>query len=208
MTDSVVLVHGLWLSGWSLVPLARRLRAAGFHVGVFSYPTLRGSLDGHAAALAAFLAHQPGPVTGVVGHSLGGLVALRALDLAPALPVERLLMLGSPVRGSRAAQALARLPGGRVLAGPTLAQALQRGPRRPSRPVTIGLIAGSVGVGAGRLVTRFPGPGDGAVSLEETCWEGLDARLVLPVNHFGLLVSARVARSAARFLHTGRLEAV
>jgi pimeloyl-ACP methyl ester carboxylesterase len=207
MPRCVVLVHGLWLSGWSLVPLARRLRAAGFRVGVFSYPTARGSFDAHAAALAAFLQAQPEPVAGVVGHSLGGLVALRALELTPAAGVERLLLLGSPVRGSRAADALARLPGGRALAGPTLAQALQRGPRRPSQPVVIGMIAGSVGMGAGRLVTRFPGPGDGAVSLEETCWEGLDARLVLPVNHFGLLVSARVARSAARFLHTGRLEA-
>jgi pimeloyl-ACP methyl ester carboxylesterase len=195
------------LSGWSLAPLARRLRAAGFRVVVFSYPTQRGSFDAHAAALGAFLQAQPEPVTGLVGHSLGGLVGLRALEMTPGARVERLLMLGSPVRGSRAAEALARLPGGRALAGPTLAQALERGPRRPPQPVVIGMIAGSLGVGAGRLVTRFPGPGDGAVSLEETRWEGLDSRLVLPVNHFGLLVSARVARSAARFLRTGRLEA-
>lgn len=207
MTDSVVLVHGLWLSGWSLAPLARRLRASGLRVRVFSYPTLRGSLDGHAAALAAFLKHEREPVAGLVGHSLGGLVALRALEMTPEVQVGRLLMLGSPVRGSRAAQALSRLPGGRAVAGPTLAQALERGPRRPSQPVLIGMIAGSLGVGAGRLVTRFPGAGDGAVALEETCWEGLDARLELPINHFGLLVSARVARSAARFLHSGRLEA-
>lgn len=207
MSECVVLVHGLWLSGWSLAPLARRLRAAGFRPRVFAYPTVRASLDRNAAALAEFVARQSEPVAGLVGHSLGGLVALRALELAPTMPVARVLLLGSPLHGSVAAQALARLPGGSALAGHSLRQALERGPRRPQRPVVIGMIAGSVALGAGRLLTRFPGPGDGAVAVAETRWDGLDEHLVLPVSHAGLLVSARVARSAARFLGTGRLEA-
>ncbi len=207
MPDSVVLVHGLWLSGWTLAPLARRLSAAGFAARAWSYPTLRGTLDHNAAALASFLRRQPGPVSGLMGHSLGGIVALRALELDPSLPVQRLLLLGSPLRGSAAAAGLARLPGGRMLIGRCLSEGLARGPSRPARPLVIGMIAGSLGVGAGRLLARFAGPSDGAVAVDETRWEGLDAHLVLPVSHVGLLTSARVARSAARFLRTGRLEA-
>lgn len=207
MPDSIVLVHGLWLSGWTLVPLSRRLSAAGLPARAWSYPTLRGSLDHNAAALAAFLRRQSRAVTGLVGHSLGGLVALRALELAPDLAVRRLLMLGSPLRGSVAAANLARLPGGRALVGRSLPEGLARGPRRPAQPVVIGMIAGSLGMGAGRLLARFDGPSDGAVSVDETRWDGLDAHVVLPVSHSGLLTSARVARSAALFLRTGRLEA-
>jgi pimeloyl-ACP methyl ester carboxylesterase len=207
MPDSIVLVHGLWLSGWTLVPLARRLGAAGFHARTWSYPTLRGTLEHNAATLAAFLRRQAAPVTGLAGHSLGGIVALRALELAPDLAVQRLLLLGSPLRGSAAAAALARLPGGRALLGHSLPEGLERGPRRPARPLVIGMIAGSLGMGAGRLLARFNGASDGAVAVEETRWEGLDAHLVLPVSHAGLLTSARVARSAAQFLRTGRLEA-
>ena len=40
-----------------------------------------------------------GPVA-LVGHSLGGLVALEALRRQPDLPVSRVVCLGSPLRGS------------------------------------------------------------------------------------------------------------
>lgn len=206
MTEEVVLVHGLWLSGWTLAQLARRLAAGGVRARTWSYPTVRRDLDGNAAALAAFLRRRGGGVTGLVGHSLGGLVALRALELDPGLPVRRLLMLGSPLNGSAAARGLARLPGGRTLLGASLPAALAHGPHRPPRPLAIGMIAGSAGLGAGRLLARFGAPSDGAVAVAETRWDGLDAHLVLPVSHLGMLASGRVARCALRFLRGGPLE--
>ena len=44
----------------------------------------------------------------LLGHSLGGLVALQALNQRPELPVTHVLCLGTPLRGSDAARGLAR----------------------------------------------------------------------------------------------------
>ena len=40
----------------------------------------------------------------LLGHSLGGLIALEALNREPDLPVTRVVCLGSPLRGSHAAR--------------------------------------------------------------------------------------------------------
>ena len=45
---------------------------------------------------------------------------------------------------------------------------------------------------------------DGVVRLEETEVEGMRDRIVLPVGHAAMLVSARVAAQAAQFLAHGR----
>jgi len=50
---------------------------------------------------------------------------------------------------------------------------------------------------------RLPGSNDGVVRLEETEVAGMRDRIVLPVSHSGMLVSARVAREVAVFLERG-----
>jgi hypothetical protein len=55
---------------------------------------------------------------------------------------------------------------------------------------------------------RLPGVNDGAVCLEETAVEGMAARVVLPVGHSAMLVSARVAAQIAAFLSHGKFNAV
>jgi hypothetical protein len=67
----------------------------------------------------------------------------------------------------------------------------------------VGVIAGSRPWGLGRLFTRLPGTNDGVVRLEETEVAGMRDRVVLPVSHSGMLVSARVAREVAAFLGSG-----
>jgi hypothetical protein len=71
----------------------------------------------------------------------------------------------------------------------------------------IGVIAGSVGVGLGRVVARkLPTPNDGVVTVEETECEAACDRIVLPINHMGMLVSRRVARQTGVFLRSGRFD--
>src|SRR5690606_41305126 len=48
------------------------------------------------------------PPTHVVGHSLGGLLALEAVRAEPGLPVGRVVCLGTPLCGSGAARTLSR----------------------------------------------------------------------------------------------------
>ncbi|TQC55854.1 alpha/beta fold hydrolase, partial [Pantoea dispersa] len=89
---------------------------------------------------------RAGPVA-LVGHSLGGLIALQALQQAPALPVTRVVCLGSPLAGSAAARALAQRRLGRALG--RSAALLQRGVARWDGAAEVGMIAGTVARGLG-----------------------------------------------------------
>src|SRR5687767_7128392 len=81
--EAVVLVHGIWLARLSLVPLQQRLRRAGYETHILSYPSLRRTPAQNAARLRALLERLAAPAVHVVGHSLGGLVALHLLEERP-----------------------------------------------------------------------------------------------------------------------------
>lgn len=201
MTESLVLLHGLWMRRPALWWLARRLRAAGFDVHLFAYASLWGAPERAAHRLAELLRGLgPGPVH-VVGHSLGGVTALAALQRYRDLPPGRVVTLGSPLAGSRAARGLEQR-GLRLLAGrslPMLKQGVQIPPGRE-----VGSIAGIHGQGAGQWVARFDGLHDGTVQVSETRLPGLADHLCLPLSHSGLMFSAAAAEAAVRFLRHGR----
>lgn len=202
--ETVVLVHGLWMSGWVMAALRRWLVRHGFRVLLFSYPAVSADLSTNAAALDRFLARVPGERVHLVGHSLGGLVILTLLQRhRPARP-GRVVLLGSPVAGCVAAAALARWSWGRALVGRSLPQWSPGAAAAALANREVGMIAGNLGRGLGGLVTRFPGSHDGAVTVEETRVPGLADHLVLPVGHSGMLVSRAVAAGVARFLRHGR----
>jgi pimeloyl-ACP methyl ester carboxylesterase len=139
-----------------------------------------------------------------VGHSLGGLVVLRALQVTDDLPPGRAVLLGSPLQGSRTAQSLARLPFGRTLLGGALAEeCVEWSPREWSGRREVGVIAGSVGFGVGRLVANLDDAHDGTVLIEETRLPGARDHLVVATTHTGLLVSAEVAEQTRHFLDHG-----
>ena len=196
----VVLVHGLWFGAWSLKLLQRRLRRAGFRPRRFRYRTTRGGLEQHARDLRDFVGEAEHPQ--FVAHSMGGLVTLRMLAQAPELAAARVVLLGSPLRGSAVARKAERIPGGRRLLGQARDALLHdHGPLAVANPV--GMIAGTRGVGLGLLVGGAGGPGDGTVALAETRSEGLVDHLELPVTHTGMLFSREVARQAVYFLQAG-----
>ena len=85
MTDRVLLIHGIWNAKAWLSPLASRLRGAGFTPEVFGYSSVLGGPDVAVPALIARL-RDAGPVT-LLGHSLGGLIALEALRQPLAAPL-------------------------------------------------------------------------------------------------------------------------
>jgi hypothetical protein len=91
---------------FSYLALQLRLRAAGFAVTVHDYDW-RQDLDDLASAFAARVRADAAPAISIVAHSMGGLIARRAL-LSPGLAhVHRLVTLGTPHGGSfGAAQAI------------------------------------------------------------------------------------------------------
>ena len=218
MSGVVVYVHGLWLHGWESALLRRRLsRQLRCEARMFRYPSMGAGLAANAHALARFLAALRADTLHLVGHSMGGLVILKCFsselsadglqrDGRP-LPPGRIVLLASPVRGSRAAQRLACLPFGKRILGLTADEALltpQEGRWNGVRE--LGVIAGDLAYGFGRLVGPLDAPSDGTVLVEETRLTGAKAQLTLPVSHSGMMVSATVARQTAAFLSDGRFE--
>ncbi|MET0582972.1 MAG: alpha/beta fold hydrolase [Pseudoxanthomonas sp.] len=199
--ERVLLLHGIWNAKAWLAPLARRLRAEGFEVEVFGYPSVFGGPDIAVPRLIDRL--RGGEPVAVLGHSLGGLIALEALQREPNLPVTRVVCLGSPLRGSDAARGLA----GRPWTSPALGRSaglLQRGFERWDGTPSVGMVAGNVPHGLGRHFARFEGESDGTVSLEETRLPGLADHCVVASSHSGLVFSADAARQATHFLNHGR----
>lgn len=180
-----------------------QLARLGYRAVAFSYASTHLPLDEIASRLAHAVTALQVPNVHLVGHSLGGLVVLDMLALHPDLPIGRVVLMGTPCTGSRTAQQIARSKAGRRLLGEAL---LQWQPERgiaAARAFEVGMIAGTVPLGLGRLLVRLPAPHDGAVCLEETQLPGLRDHLAMAVSHSGLLVSSRVARQISNFLEQG-----
>lgn len=201
--DTVVLLPGLWVHAGFMRPMARRIARHGYRVHRFAYPSVRRTLDDNADALARFCALAGGPLH-LVGHSLGGLVVLRALERAPELAVRRAVLVGTPFADCHAAHRLARFPGGRAIMGQSLPQWLERA--RPAAPARceLGVVAGDLSLGLGRLIAPdLARPNDGVVSVTETAVPWMHDRIVLHVSHTAMLFSRSVAEAVAAFLAHG-----
>jgi pimeloyl-ACP methyl ester carboxylesterase len=210
MSTVVVYVHGLWQRGAEAILLRRRLaRDLAADVRVFSYPSVAADATTHARALAEYLRAIRADTLHLVGHSLGGLVIVKLFEehseALEQLPPGRIVLLGSPLRGSLTARNLARLPFGKTIMGRAVGEELLvPRERRWIARRDLGVIAGDRGVGLGRLVGRLGGASDGTILVEETQIEGAVDRVVLRVSHTGMVFSAAVAGQAGAFLNTGR----
>jgi pimeloyl-ACP methyl ester carboxylesterase len=201
MRDAI-LVHGLWVPAAVMAPLAARLSAQGFRCHLFSYFGRGRPLAAHAERLAR-CARDVGPAH-FVGHSLGGLVILEALQRHTEVQVGRVVLLGTPVRGNFAGRRLGQRGWGRWFLGATRSLWSEGHELHWTRPEPLGVLAGTLSLGLGRLFGPLPGPNDGVVRLEETEIEGMRDRVVLRVGHSAMLLSARVAAQVAAFLHNAR----
>jgi pimeloyl-ACP methyl ester carboxylesterase len=208
MTEHIILLHGLWMRGFALGLLHWRLMEEGFRVHRFDYMSVAATQQLILARLRMGMTEcAPEPVH-LVGHSLGGLLALRAcLDQAD-LPPGRIVCLGSPLKGSAAARAFAGWGrGSEVLLGHNR-QLLEQGFDAWNGPREVGMIAGRTPIGLGAMLSHIEGEHDGTVAVDETRLPGLSGHCVVETSHTGLLLSAEVARLTTQFLREGRFSQV
>lgn len=205
MREAVILVHGLWLGGWTMQGLRLHLSRRGYAAYTFAYPSIAQSLDEHAQRLAAYIGKLQESVIHLVGYSLGGLVVLRCLRNHGEQRIGRVVLMGTPVRACMAGRRLENLVAGKRLLGAS--REIWRSLPEVFRPrCELGVIAGSRPWGLGHMLMRLPGTNDGVVRLEETEAAGMRDRIVLPLSHSGMLVSAQLAREVAAFLERGAFE--
>jgi len=206
----VVYVHGLWMTGLEGVVLRRRLaKELAADTPLFSYRSVGAGILANARSLAGSLSRLRADTLHLVGHSLGGVVICKMFEETggASLPPGRVVLLGSPVGGSRAAHGLAQWRLGRLIMGRVVREELLVDrDRRWTYSRDLGVIAGTLSVGLGRIVNTHPGSSDGTIYVDETRIVGMKEHLVMRVSHTGLPFSAAVARQTAAFLRSGRFD--
>jgi len=200
--ERIVFVPGLGISGLEMIPLLARMRRVGYAVQLFQKaPGFRG-LERSASLLRKQLEFIPEPVVHFVGHSLGGLVILRMLASGTWTRPGRIVTIGTPHSGLRAARALRFIPRGRrIFLGVQDAVTVREIPLGATRE--LGTIAGIRRLPWGGLLVPAV-PSDGVVAETETRHAESRAHLTLAESHGTLLVAGRVAKSVNEFLREGR----
>ena len=207
--NTVICIHGIWAHGVTMLLIKRRLeKEYGFRVLVFNYPSVRGTLDDNAALLSGFIEREGLDAAHMIGHSLGGVIALRMLaNDADAVP-GRTVCIGSPLTGSRAADFLSTQNWAEPFLGHSLTagvvhEAANEWASHVCELRDVGVIAGTSPYGFGRLVTKFDGENDGTVAVTETQLAGAKDHICMDVSHKSMLVSSAVVDQAAAFLKRG-----
>ncbi len=198
--ERVIVLHGLWMRGLAMSALAHRLRQAGFHVEIFDFMTVQAPMEQAAQRLRQRLAGQDSPVH-LVGHSLGGELALQATAGQDGLAPGRIVCLGSPLAGSAAARQVDAWGLGRLI-GSSL-DLLKAGIDAWPGPREAGVVAGTLHLGLGGLLGLAPGDSDGTVGVAETRIAGLADHCCVPASHTGLLFSTQAAAQTVHFLRQG-----
>jgi pimeloyl-ACP methyl ester carboxylesterase len=208
---SIVLLHGLGRTRWSLWPVAREAVRRGYRVHNLGYPSRRAPIE----ELAETVGHRILAIAGggdgidVVTHSMGGIV-LRAAVAAGILPPEalrRVVMLAPPNHGSELADRLRDFLVYRLATGPAGQQIGTAGdsvPRRlPPPPFEVGIIAGRRS--GNPLFARVLGTeSDGKVTVESAQLDGMRDLVVVDRAHTFIMWAPDVLEQTFAFLDTGR----
>lgn len=197
---TVILVHGLWMTGMELRWLGRKLADCGFVVRYFRYASWQGNFEHAAAELGQFVAQETAGRVHLLGHSLGGLVIARMLAQAEPANLGRIVLLGSPQQGSLLAATMERYRAGRVLLGPVAGAGIVRNRPAPPAGRELLVIAGTLSFGFARFF-GVASPNDGTVAVAETAVQGA-RQLLVRASHMGMLFSRVAVANICLFLQT------
>ena len=204
----VVLVHGIWMHGLVMRVMSRQLERRGHRTLRVSYDFLGRSPLENAERLGREIRAWVGDETvHLVGHSLGGIVVLHLLHRHPELVVGRVVLLGSPVRGSAVARRVHENRLLRPLLGRSTEGGLLGGAPSDAGGREIGVITGRGRFGLAALVYPSGEEGDGVVAERETLLEDVAERVSVSGSHSSLIFSRECAALVARFLETGSFRA-
>lgn len=208
--ETVVLLHGLARTDWSMKPLELRLEKAGFAVANIHY----ASLDQTPQEILGDVSGKIGECCSdalrlhFVTHSLGGILTRAYLAESRPANLGRVVMIAPPNKGSELADWIAESELLRWTMGPTaveLGTAADSLPNRlPAADFHLGIIAGTGSVNP--LDGMVEGESDGTVSVESTKLAGMDDFITVPYSHTFIMQAGPVAEQVVAFLRTGRFD--
>ena len=210
---TVILLHGILLNRWWMWPLELFLRSRGFRTLNLTYPSTRKKIEECAQFVSERIeaASQRTPITSVdwVTHSMGGLVARRAITQGITPPTRTLVQLVPPNRGSAMARGWRPSRLYRFLYGTEAGFQLGESAEQVDaicgipKEISWGIILGETSHGIrDSLLER---PHDGVVSHSEMRPSGCSLpETLVEMSHTPLLFLPEVWERAARFLASGR----
>lgn len=202
--ELIVLVHGIWMQGFMLRILGQMLMREGYRTHEVSYDFLGRSPEENAGQLFEEITGLQAKTIHLVGHSLGGIVILHLLKHHPDAGIGKVVLLGSPVRGSRVAKRLHESQLLRPLLGRSVEHGLLGGAPGYDGQRPLGIITGSGQFGIGSLLYPAGEDSDGVVTLNETLLDNVTDRTTVPFSHSTMIFSRRCAALIAQFLQHGR----
>ncbi|CAH2600106.1 putative Triacylglycerol lipase [Rhodovastum atsumiense] len=207
---AAILLHGLGHHPGGMERLTGALGRAGWAVANVGYPSLRRPVEDHAAAasrIARAMVEDGAESVSMVGHSLGGLVARSAMARAA---VEgwrpgRLVLIGSPARGSAIADILKSLTAYQMITGSCGQAVTPAGAASVPVPACAGILVIAGGNGGRGFNPLLQGDNDGVVSVAETRLpDGTEYQGVTVASLHNFLAGHPAAVTATlRFLETG-----
>jgi len=209
-SDSVVLLHGLGRSSWSMWIMQKRFEKAGLRVVNISYPSRSQAID----ELAGFV-HERLTVAGLpeggrlhfVTHSMGGIVARAVIAEKRPENLGRVVMLSPPNNGSEIVDRFSDHWLFRSVMGPA---AIDLGTSPQSAPRRLGPADFDLGVIMGTRSLNpigswmLDGPDDGTVSVASSKLAGMSAFVLVPASHTFIMADREAADQALHFLRHGR----
>jgi pimeloyl-ACP methyl ester carboxylesterase len=213
---AVIVLHGLMRTDGSMRKLADYLHEKGkFSTFNVSYPSTRGNVGDHAAALAKIIARLEGiEEINFVAHSLGNLVVRHYLadhtnektGRHPDPRIKRMVMLGAPNNGARIAEVLLANSVAEVTAGKSGQQLAREWEQLADKLATpafeFGIIAGGLSNERG-YNPLLGGDNDLIVTVESTRLAGATDFAVLPVLHAVMMDNPTVQEYVLRFFEHG-----
>ncbi len=199
-----VLVHGIWMQGVFMKVMGKMLERRGFRTLSVSYDFLKCSPEQNAQSLYDEIAMLGAKNVNLVGHSLGGIVILHLLHQFPDLAIDKVVLIGSPVRGSSVARRVHNNALLRPLLGKSVEKGLLGGAPEFASKRPLGIITGSGKMGIAALLYPMGDDSDGVVGESETLIESATDRISVPLSHSMMIFSSRCTDYVACFLSTGR----
>lgn len=200
--EVIVLVHGLWMKGPELLYLRYKFWRQGYKIYQFHYPSIFKSPEKNAIQLFEFISKIDAPIVHLVAHSLGGIVINHLFAHYEIKQAGKVVMIGSPLNGSAAANYLSKKKYLKYLLGKSVIKGLLGDAPKWNYKRKICVIAGNKGVGAGKIFASrvMQESNDGTVNLHETQLENADESHAVPLSHFLLLASNEVVKIIVNFL--------
>ncbi|MGK0269401.1 MAG: pimeloyl-ACP methyl ester carboxylesterase [Cocleimonas sp.] len=208
LKSNVLLIHGILMNPLEMRYLGSQLEKSGFNVHYVYYQSVLKSPAENAAIIQEKIKNLKLPNLHLIGHSLGGVLLMHLFDQIDTkkddLPEGRVVMLGSPVRGSWIAQKVSDWP----IVSPLIAKSMPNALSGTDIPDwntdrDWGMVAGIKGQGLGLLTGGMPSTSDGTVLLEETFHPKQKEHIQVDKSHTALLFSKEVADLTSQFLNTG-----